>query len=148
MKEERSRVLQASAREMRQAPTDAEARMWHFLRNRRMAGWKFRRQHPIAKYIVDFICIDAGLVIELDGGQHADLLTQQADEKRNAFLAERNLRVLRFWNNDVLRQTEAVLERILLELDGVSPSPQPSPRGGEGAKKSFPLRRKNWNNNG
>jgi adenine-specific DNA-methyltransferase len=92
-----------------------------------MAGWKFRRQHPITKYIVDFICIDAGLVIELDGGQHADLLAQQADEERNAFLAERNLRVLRLWNNEVLQQTELVLERILLELDGISPHPNPLP---------------------
>jgi adenine-specific DNA-methyltransferase len=134
MKEDHSRLLQTFAREMRKAPTDAEARMWHFLRNRRMAGWKFRRQHSITKYIVDFICIDAGLVIELDGGQHADLLAQQADEERSAFLAERNLRVLRFWNNEVLQQTEPVLERILLELDGASPHPNPLPPRGEGVK--------------
>jgi adenine-specific DNA-methyltransferase len=133
-KEDHSRLLQTFAREMREAPTDAEARMWHFLRNRRMAGWKFRRQHPITKYIVDFICIDAGLAIELDGGQHADLLAQQADEERSAFLAERNLRVLRFWNNEVLQQTEPVLERILLELDGASPHPNPLPPRGEGVK--------------
>jgi adenine-specific DNA-methyltransferase len=134
MKEDHSRLLQTFAREMRKAPTDAEARMWHFLRNRRMAGWKFRRQHSITKYIVDFICIDAGLVIELDGGQHADLLAQQADEERSAFLAERNLWVLRFWNNEVLQQTEPVLERILLELDGASPHPNPLPPRGEGVK--------------
>lgn len=128
-KQERSALLQTFAKEMRQAPTDAEARMWYFLRNRRLGHWKFRRQHPIARYIVDFICIEAGLVVELDGGQHNDLLKQPADEERSAFLAERQLRVLRFWNNDVLANTEAVLEQILVALDDTSPHPNPLPGG-------------------
>ena len=129
-KTERSEILNTFAQEMRQAPTETEARMWYFLRNRRLGGWKFRRQHPVGKYIADFICVDARLVIELDGGQHADLFAQQGDEERTAFLAERGLRVLRFWNNDFLQQTEAVLEQILLALDeSVSPHPNPLPGG-------------------
>ncbi|MFI3196785.1 MAG: DUF559 domain-containing protein [Methylococcaceae bacterium] len=129
-KTERSEILNTFAQEMRHAPTETEARMWYFLRNRRLGGWKFRRQHPLGKYIADFICVDARLVIELDGGQHADLFAQQGDEERSAFLAERGLRVLRFWNNDFLQQTEAVLEQILLALDeSVSPHPNPLPGG-------------------
>ena len=129
-KTERSEILNTFAQEMRHAPTETEARMWYFLRNRRLGGWKFRRQHPLGKYIADFICVDARLVIELDGGQHADLFAQQGDEERTAFLAERGLRVLRFWNNDFLQQTEAVLEQILLALDeSVSPHPNPLPGG-------------------
>ncbi|MFZ4504573.1 MAG: endonuclease domain-containing protein, partial [Methylovulum sp.] len=132
-KTERSEILNTFAQEMRHAPTETEARMWYFLRNRRLGGWKFRRQHPLGKYIADFICVDARLVIELDGGQHADLFAQQGDEERSAFLAERGLRVLRFWNNDFLQQTETVLEQILLALDeSVSPHPNPLP-GGERA---------------
>ncbi len=132
-KQERSEILQAFAKEMRQAPTDAEARMWHFLRNRRLGNWKFRRQHPVGQYIVDFICVEAGLVVELDGGQHNDLFAQQSDAERSAFLAERGLRVLRFWNNEVLQQTQAVLEKILLTLDEstpqLAPHPNPLPNG-------------------
>jgi len=129
-KAERSAIIQTFAKEMRQAPTDAEARLWHFLRNRRLDGWKFRRQHALANYIVDFICVDGRLVIELDGGQHADIFAKEKDAQRSAFLAERGFRVLRFWNNEVLQQTASVLEQILATLDELKhPSPQPSPQG-------------------
>jgi adenine-specific DNA-methyltransferase len=114
---------------MRMAPTEAEARLWYFLRNRRLNNWKFRRQHSIDKYIIDFICIDARLVIELDGGQHTDIMTHQNDVTRTVFLEKRGLRVLRFWNDEVLQQTEAVLERILRALDTETPHPNPLPEG-------------------
>ena len=127
-KAERSEIIQRFVKDLRQAPTDAEARLWYFLRNRRLDNKKFRRQHAIGNYIVDFICVESELVIELDGGQHADLFAQQADEQRSAFLAERGLRVLRFWNNDVLRQTEVVLEQILQAFDE-APHPSPLPTG-------------------
>ena len=129
-KAERSEIIQTFAKEMRQAPTDAEARLWFFLRNRRLGGFKFRRQHAIDRYIVDFISVDARLVVELDGGQHGDIFARENDAERSEFLAARGLRVLRFWNNEVLQQTEAVLERILSALDeSITPHPNPLPAG-------------------
>jgi len=139
---ERNAVLTGFARDMRKAPTDAEARLWFFLRDRRLAGCKFRRQHAIGQFIVDFICVERGLVVELDGGQHGELFQKEADAERTAFLEARGLRVLRFWNDEVVRETEAVLGGIYDGLLGPSPrpspqggedpSPRPSPRGGEG----------------
>jgi len=135
---ELSPILTEFAHEMRHAPTDAEGRLWYFLRNRRMAGHKFRRQHQIGHYIVDFVCVDAHLAIEIDGGQHAEPEGHQRDQTRDQFLRGRGLEVLRFWNHEVLANTDAVLEKIWLELHPSYPSPQPlSPRGeglrGEGA---------------
>ncbi|WP_408952686.1 NAD+ synthase [Lysobacter sp. Hz 25] len=89
--------------------TDAERKLWFFLRNRVLMGCKFRRQHPIAPYVADFACLELGVIVEVDGGQHAD---RQADVVRSRCLRSHGYRVLRFWNNDVLTQTEAVLERI------------------------------------
>ncbi|MBW1918467.1 MAG: DUF559 domain-containing protein, partial [Deltaproteobacteria bacterium] len=122
------------ARNLRQQQTDAETKMWHLLRDRRLDGKKFRRQHPIPPYVVDFYCHDAALVIELDGGQHAE--SRRYDEKRTAFLEQNGLKVLRFWNNEVLQETEAVLETIwqALQVPHLSPSPPtPLPKG-EGRK--------------
>ena len=98
-----------AARRLRKAMTDAEHRLWHRLRNRRLAGGKFRRQHPVGPYVVDFACVEARLVVELDGGQHAGSL---ADAVRTRFLAAKGWRVLRFWNDDALLRTEAVLAAI------------------------------------
>ena len=127
---ELSPILTEFAHEMRHAPTDAEGRLWYFLRNRRMAGHKFRRQHQIGHYIVDFVCVDAHLAIEIDGGQHAEPEGHQRDQTRDQFLRGRGLEVLRFWNHEVLANTDAVLEKIWLELHPSYPSPQPlSPRG-------------------
>lgn len=109
--------------------TDAERLLWHHLRNRRLQGCKFRRQHPIGPYIVDFICSERMLVVELDGGQHSESISY--DERRTRYLETKGYRVIRFWNNEVLRQTDAVLSSILNEMD--SPSPRPSPLKGEGA---------------
>ena len=119
------------ARRLRVGQTDAEQRLWHHLRNRRLQGWKFRRQNEIGLYVVDFVCPDAGLIVELDGGQHGDQLIY--DEARTRKLEEEGYRVLRFWNNEVLTNTESVPEVILEALASPGPSPQPSPRRGEGA---------------
>ena len=108
------------ARQLRVTATDAEARLWQRLRNRMLGGFKFRRQFPVGPYIADFVCIERKLIVELDGGQHADNL---ADERRTRFLELRGYRVIRFWNPDVLSNTDGVLEMILLELEK---APQPS----------------------
>jgi len=95
-------------RRLRRNATDAENTLWRYLRNRRLAGCKFRRQHPIGPYIADFACPEAGLVVELDGGQH----TEATDAHRTAYLKEQGYTVVRFWNNEVLQNTEGVLERL------------------------------------
>jgi len=116
---------------LRKAPTDAESLLWYHLRDRRLAGHKFRRQRPIGPYFADFACLDAMLVIELDGGQHAGAV--EYDQRRTDLMKAEGFRVLRFWNNEVLAQTEAVLEIILRALDeSASPHPNPLPLAGEG----------------
>jgi very-short-patch-repair endonuclease len=103
--------LQGKARQLRKNQTDAERRLWQMLRNRSIAGCKFRRQHPVGPYICDFACVDCQLVIEVDGGQHA---TQaEKDEVRSAYLESQGFKFLRFWNHEVLTETDAVLRRIL-----------------------------------
>jgi very-short-patch-repair endonuclease len=106
---------QHRATKLRKLPTDAESRIWYFLRRRNLLGYRFRRQAPIGPYIVDFLCVEAALVIELDGGQHAD--AKDYDSARDRFLRSRGLTVLRFWNNDVLQRTESVLEVIVRTLE-------------------------------
>ena len=108
------------ARQLRVTSTDAEFRLWQRLRNRALGGFKFRRQFPVGPYIADFICIERKLIVELDGGQHAD---NPADERRTRFLELRGYRVIRFWNPDVLSNTDGVLEMILIELEK---APHPS----------------------
>ena len=119
------------ARGLRASQADAEQLLWYHLRHRRLQGWKFRRQHEIGPYIADFACPGAGLIVELDGGQHGDQLAY--DESRTRKLQEEGYRVLRFWNNDVLKNIDSVLEAILEALASPDPSPRPSPRRGEGA---------------
>jgi len=97
------------ARQLRQRMTDAEQLLWQHLRNRRLAGHKFRRQHPIGPYIVDFVHLQARLIIEADGGQH---LASQRDPQRDAWLQAQGYRVLRFWNHDILQQPDTVLAAI------------------------------------
>ena len=103
--------MSITPRRLRKTQTDAERSLWQRLRNRSLAGCKFRRQHPVGPYICDFVCIDRQLVVELDGGQHATQVKQDAD--RTAYLNAQGFRVIRFWNHEVLTQREAVLERIL-----------------------------------
>jgi very-short-patch-repair endonuclease len=111
------------ARQLRRDQTDAEQRLWAKLRDRQLGGAKFRRQHPIGYFVADFCCPQRKLVVELDGGQHAEDVA--ADQKRSRFLEERGYRVLRFWNHDVLGNTEAVLERIAEALSNPHPYPLP-----------------------
>ena len=94
------------ARALRSRMTDAERKLWYALRDRRFADFKFRRQVPVGPFIADFVCFDARLVIELDGGQHADSLH---DKRRDRWLAANEFQVMRFWNNDILSNLEGVL---------------------------------------
>lgn len=107
-----------NARKLRVDQTEAEARLWLKLRGRRLVDAKFRRQTPVGHYIVDFMCFEAKLIVELDGGQHA--VNSVADDERTAWLEGQGFRVLRFWNNDVLDNIEGVVERILMGLSGES----------------------------
>jgi methionine--tRNA ligase beta chain len=128
------------ARKLRKEQTVPESLMWALLRDRRLGGTKFRRQHPVGSYVLDFFCVEANLAIELDGGQHAEAHTQ--DENRSAFLKSQGIDVLRFWNNQVLVETEAVLEKIWWELDArkmivdskIAHSPSVPLPEGEGSK--------------
>jgi len=104
----------ARARRLRRNETDAERAIWRLLRNRQFSAAKFRRQHPIGQYVLDFYCHEHSLVIEIDGGQHS----AKRDRNRTAYLERRGLTVLRFWNNEVLGNPEGVSEIILAALDG------------------------------
>ncbi len=102
-----------NARRLRRDATDAERRLWSALRDRRLSGYRFRRQFPIGRFIVDFACTKHRLIVEADGSQHAD---SESDRERTAWLEEQGWRVLRFWNNDVLTNTNGVVETVLKEL--------------------------------
>jgi very-short-patch-repair endonuclease len=117
------------AKDLRQLATDAEQRLWWRLRNRQVCNAKFRRQHPLPPYVVDFVCLEQRLIIGADGGQH--LGRQAHDEKRTAFFEMRGFRVLRFWNHEILTQTEDVLEAIFRALNE-TPHPNPLPKGERG----------------
>ncbi|MCC7046862.1 MAG: endonuclease domain-containing protein [Alphaproteobacteria bacterium] len=126
---------------MRALPTDAERRLWSKLRYGQLGGLKFRRQAPIGAYIADFVCFPIQLIIEVDGGQHAT--AERRDAARTAWLELQGFRVLRFWNNEVLSNTEGVLETIrnfVLKDSALerskAPHPDPPPQGGWGQKRS------------
>jgi len=119
------------ARGLRQSMTDAEQKLWYRLRNRQLNGHKFCRQHEIDHYIVDFVCNEAMLIVELDGGQHAEQAGY--DEHRTRHLQAKGYRVLRFWNNEALTNIESVLE-VILEA-AAKPSPHPSPLTHKGTPK-------------
>ena len=122
------------ARDLRGAMTDAEHRLWYHLRGRRLLGAKFRRQFPIGPYIADFACPEARLIVEVDGGQHND---SRHDAIRDRFIHGHGFTVLRFWNNDVLADTDVVLAAICDALVA-RPSPGPLPQAGQGADNGFP----------
>ena len=107
-------LMKARARSLRRTSTNAEILLWQHLRNRRLPGYKFRRQVPIGKYIVDFLCEDLAIVIELDGGQHME--QEKYDTTRSEWLVANGFRVLRFWNNDVMRNIDGVLQSLTLTL--------------------------------
>lgn len=104
----------ARSRELRRQQTDAEIRLWLHLRDRSLAGFKFRRQVPVGIYFADFACMEKRLIIELDGGQHAQQSSQ--DEYRSMYLRRQGFTVLRFWNDQVLLEMDSVLEEILRSL--------------------------------
>ena len=111
---------------LRGAMTNAEQSLWQALRGRQILGYKFRRQHPFGDFILDFVCLEKKLVIEVDGGQHSK--QAKADAVRTDRLAKAGFRVLRFWNHEVLSQAEAVKEKIWFELQGNDkPHPHPDP---------------------
>jgi very-short-patch-repair endonuclease len=100
----------SKARQLRKQSTDAENALWYHLRNRQFIGYKFRRQQPLGDYIVDFICLEKHLIIEVDGSQHQEQI--HYDKERTKWLESQGFSVLRFWNNDVLSQMGAVQEAI------------------------------------
>jgi very-short-patch-repair endonuclease len=108
-----------NAKVLRRNLTNAEQKLWYHLRAHRFMGRKFKRQKPLGCYVVDFVCLEEKLVIELDGGQHAESI--EYDRERDMWL------VLRFWNNELMNEIEGVLERIRLALTNETLSPGPSP---------------------
>lgn len=107
------------ARSLRREMTDAERHLWRALRQRSIDGFKFRRQHVIGEFVVDFVCLERMLVLEIDGGQHAEAV--QYDESRSASIKRDGFRVLRFWNNEILENLEGVLEVISQALREMEP---------------------------
>jgi adenine-specific DNA-methyltransferase len=124
------------ARDLRRNQTDAEALLWRYLKAKRLHECKFRRQHPIGPYFVDFACPGKRLVVELDGGQHSERARYDLD--RTQYLERSGWRVLRFWNDEMLRETDAVLERIFAELNA-APLPGPLPASGAREQGAAPL---------
>lgn len=116
------------ARSLRRSQTDAERRLWSLLRARQVNDLKFRRQHPIGSYIVDFYCATHRLVVELDGGQHAEARAQP-DAIRTRWLNLHGYRVLRFWNHEVLTQPDAIIESIILAISHPHPTLSLAGRG-------------------
>jgi very-short-patch-repair endonuclease len=108
------------ARQLRNKLTDAEKALWQRLRDKQLSGFRFRRQAPVGDYIVDFACFNPRLVIELDGGQHAQTAQQKHDTARTEFLESQGFRVVRFWNNDALQNTDGVVMEIISVLEELS----------------------------
>ena len=115
----------AIARKLRKQCTDAELRLWYYLRAKRTLNLKWRRQHPVPPYVADFYCHQAKLVVELDGGQHEE----EHDTHRTVYIRSQGIEIIRFWNHDVLLNTEAVMDEILRVAQGRTLSPDPSPVG-------------------
>jgi len=128
---ERTRIKRAkkarqrkNAKQLRVDQTNAERKFWRNVRGRGFAGFKFRRQYSIGPYIADFACLEIRLIVELDGGQHAEGHARVYDDKRTAYLESKGFRVRRFWNVDVLTNIDGVLESLFRELQSVdTPSP-------------------------
>lgn len=106
------------ARTLRRDATEAEKLLWMHLRDRKLAGLKFRRQHRIGRYTADFCCEEEKLVVELDGGQHAEKISD--DEQRTQYIEKLGYRVVRYWNNEVLDNIEGVLDDIRLNAHAIS----------------------------
>jgi very-short-patch-repair endonuclease len=120
----------ARRRDLRRLATEAERLLWRLIRRRQFADVKFRRQHPVGPYILDFYCADCRLAVELDGGQHFTVEGQAYDGRRTEYLARRGLRVLRFSNRELFEETDGVLETIRRSILRLAPE------GGEAAARS------------
>jgi len=116
-------LIRARARSLRKNPTEAEKVLWGHLRCWQVDGYKFRRQQPLGNYIVDFVCLEHKLIVELDGGQHSEMINN--DAKRSAVLQSNGFRVLRVWNAEIFTNMEGVIDAVLAELDRGSSSPSP-----------------------
>jgi len=133
----RTKEMTARARYLRGNLTDAEQRLWRALRRDQLNGLSFRRQHPLGPYTVDFYCPHLRLVVEVDGGQHAEQ-RKQADERRTQWLAEKGVTVVRYWNNEVLSNLQGVLSDLLEHAERLlqaekTPTPALPLSGGGGA---------------
>ena len=113
----RAAGMTPKARQLRRIPTEAEKILWKALRRNQLCGVSFRRQHPIGRYVLDFYSPSAGLAIEVDGGQHAAGRQKEIDGRRDQWLAANGVRMLRFWNNEVLSNLQGVLQTIVLDLE-------------------------------
>ena len=129
---------QPRARTLRQNMTEAEKRIWQILRLRQIQGYKFRRQVPIGRYIADFACHEARLIVEIDGGQHDRSVPQEAE--RSGFLENEGYRILRFWNNEVLANLDGVYAVIAREFAGVTLTQTLPHRGGGLQRNSRAIR--------
>ncbi len=135
---EGAQPLTRAARKLRSRMTDAERKLWFALRDRRFQSFKFRRQVPIGPYVADFLSFGSRLIVEVDGGQHAE---SEQDVRRDRWFTENDFRVMRFWNNEVFSNLEGVLTVLATELANTphpasrSRSTPPSPAGGEGKKE-------------
>lgn len=133
-----------NAKLLRQNQTDAERILWNHLRAYRLDGFKFRRQQPIGPFIVDFVCFERKLIIEVDGGHHSLPNEAEYDNTRTEWLESQGFHVLRFWNNQVLKEIEPVQQAILNALEGsrsptMKPTPSPSMGEGWGEGDTLPL---------
>ena len=104
------------ARQLRRTSTDAERRLWRALRHRQLRGFKFRRQHPVPPYVLDFYCVGLKLCIELDGGGHLDEKLRSHDQRRSAFLREKGIKVIRIANDEVMKDVDALVDHLWLRV--------------------------------
>lgn len=118
-------IIRSHAKQLRRELTQEVRGLWYLLRSRRFSRYKFRWQHPVGHYILDFACSEARLAIELDGGQHDE--RYEYDVQRTVWLNKKGWMIMRFWNNEPWQNEEAVLERIFEALQMLLPSPRPSP---------------------
>ncbi|MGH7890390.1 MAG: endonuclease domain-containing protein [Thermodesulfobacteriota bacterium] len=123
------------ARELRKNPTESEQMLWKHLRLRQLGGYKFRRQQPLGPYFVDFVCLEKRLIVEVDGGQHSEQIAY--DSERSGWLEAQEFPIVRFWNNEVLKEIEVVKE-VIAEALGCrfTPHLNPPPQGGRKSPKA------------
>ncbi len=133
----RDKATIVKAKTLRKNMTEVEKKLWNELRASRFENYKFRRQHPVGNYIVDFICQDEQLIIELDGGQHAEQQSYDQDQKRTNFLESSGYKVLRFWNNDITDNLDGVLETISQQLKAPELTPEEIQHGMEEMSEKF-----------